>query len=88
MVPAVQNLTGMTLDDIIAKSNKNATNAGIYGPKTISLLSSMGYTMIGSNMQLSSVFVNPNAQGSPIFNGAGKLHCGFAATAILVLLCL
>ncbi|KAJ3059184.1 hypothetical protein HK102_010110, partial [Quaeritorhiza haematococci] len=45
MIPAVQNLTGITLDDIIARNSGNGTlpTSGVYGPRTVALLETMGW---------------------------------------------
>ncbi|KAL3898114.1 MAG: hypothetical protein SGCHY_002957 [Lobulomycetales sp.] len=69
MIPAVQNLTGMSLDDIIASHVAPGGPQVIYGEKTMALLTSMGYTRIGAD-RLSSVIINSQAQSNPIISAA------------------
>jgi hypothetical protein len=71
MIPAVQNLTGMSLNDIIESHTGPNDQKIIYGPKTIALMTAMGYTRLGSS-KLSSVVINPMAQSDPIINAGEK----------------
>lgn len=85
MIPAVQNLTGSSLNTIIATHTKASDAQVVYGPRTIALMTAMGYTRLGSD-RLSSVVINPNAQSDPIINGAGRRMMDVFALGLLLFL--
>lgn len=61
MIPAVQNLTGQTLDQIIAQNTRNQglPNGGVYGPGLIAMMHAIGWP-ISSDPEPQTIFINPN----------------------------
>jgi hypothetical protein len=66
MIPAVQDLTGRELDEIIETNTRNGSISGlhVYGPGTIGLLNALGYpsrnfTPVGLRV-LSTRAIDPN----------------------------
>ncbi|KAH6588991.1 hypothetical protein BASA50_010347 [Batrachochytrium salamandrivorans] len=62
MIPAVQNLTGYTLDDIInANTRSSGLNGGIYGPGTQSIMEAIGWPLT-SEAQVQRIIINPSPE--------------------------
>lgn len=84
MIPAVQDLTGQSLDEIIQRYAEPGQPGVIYGEKTMALLTSMGYAQMGSDT-LNTVVINPDAQGNPIMSGTERIGAGGLGLALVFL---
>ncbi|KAJ8324105.1 hypothetical protein QVD99_008439 [Batrachochytrium dendrobatidis] len=62
MIPAMQNLTGYTLDSIIAANTRNVgLNGGIYGPNIQSIMQAMGWPLLTDSI-VSRISINPTPE--------------------------
>ncbi|KAL2915841.1 hypothetical protein HK105_204542 [Polyrhizophydium stewartii] len=79
MIPAVQNLTGSSLDDIIKSNTKGVgLDGGIYGPGTKNIMASIGWTLAGQSTVTLRIAINP----SPDLPKSGALARAVAGASL------
>ena len=78
MVPAVENLKGHTLDNIISQVGGKS----VYGPGILAILSSIGWSIVGDQAPANKLIINPN--GDAFVSSDALSHRAFGVWCVVL----